>query len=78
MPHGMGRGGWFCWPPGAYWAGWHPGVYFPYGSPFTAPSREEEQAMLEDQAKILEEQLEQVRARLKELAKAGKEKTNEE
>ncbi|MGB9005438.1 MAG: DUF5320 domain-containing protein [Candidatus Aminicenantales bacterium] len=74
----MGRAGWFCWPPGAYGAGWYPGAYFPYGSPFYAPSREEEQAMLENQAKILEEQLEQVRARLKQLAKAGKEKKDEE
>jgi hypothetical protein len=33
--------------------------------------------MLEEQAKVLEEQLEQIRARLMDLRKAGKEKANE-
>jgi hypothetical protein len=65
---GLGRGRGF----------WHPGFHFPYWPPFCPPSREEELAMLEDQAKILEKQLEQISARLNDLGKAGKEKTNEE
>lgn len=77
MPYGMGRGGWFGWPQWAYWAGWSPGFQLPYMPPFYPPTREGEQAMLEEQAGILEEQLEQIRARLKELKKAGKEKTSE-
>ncbi|HEX9902958.1 MAG TPA: DUF5320 domain-containing protein [Acidobacteriota bacterium] len=74
----MGRGGWFGWPPGAYWPGWHPAWQSPCWPPFDPPSREEEQTMLEDQAKILEKHLEQIRARLEDLRKAGKEKRDEE
>jgi hypothetical protein len=77
MPYGMGRGGWFGWPHWLYWTGGHPGFQPSFWLPFYPPSREEERAMLEEQAKILEGQLEQIRARLKELTKAGKEKTNE-
>ncbi len=77
MPYGMGRGRWFGWPYWVYGAGWHPGVPLPYRFPFYPPSREEEKAMLEEQAAILGEQLEQIRARLKELKKTEKEKANE-
>jgi len=77
MPFGRGRAGWFCWPPGVYWAGWHPGFRPHYWPPFYPPSREEEKAMLEEQVKILEGQLDQIRSRLKDLSKAEKEKTSE-
>jgi len=74
MPYGMGRGGWFGWPHGAYWAGWHPGFHPCYWSPFYLPSREEEKAMLEGQAEALEVELRQIRERLEELKKVKKAK----
>jgi hypothetical protein len=58
--------------------GFWPHVFHsPCWSPFYPPSREEERAMLEDQATILEQELERIRARLKDLKKAGKEKADE-
>jgi len=78
MPYGMGHGGWFCWPPRAHWMGfWHPGIHIPYWPPFYPMSREEEEAMLAEQAEMLEDELQQIKARLKELKKTKEEKKNE-
>jgi Family of unknown function (DUF5320) len=74
---GRGRGGWFGWPHWSYWAGWYPGFHLPNRFPFSPGKQEEEKDMLEEQAAILEKQLEQIRGRLKDLKKAGKEKTSE-
>jgi hypothetical protein len=51
-----------------------PLVPAPYWSPFPHWSREEEEAMLEDQAQMLEEQLTLIKKRLEELKKEEKEK----
>jgi hypothetical protein len=77
MPYGMGRAGWFCWPPGGYWAGWHPEFGPQNWPPFYPASREEEKAMIEEQVKILEGQLDQIKARLNDLKNVEKEKTHE-
>ncbi len=75
MPFGMGRGGWFAWPYMAEWMrGWHPWFAGPCWPPFPPLSREEEEALLEGQAKMLEEQLAQIQKRLEELKKEGKDK----
>ena len=73
MPFGMGRAGWFVWPHMAYWMRcWNPWSSGPYWSPFPPLTREEEEALLEDQAKMLEDQLVQIKKRLEELKKEGK------
>jgi len=75
MPLGMGRLGWaylgywhpwFRVPP-YWWLGFHP--YWPYWSPWGALPREQEIAMLNDQARMLEQELSQIKARLEELQK---------
>lgn len=78
MPFGMGRGGWFWWPTWASrWHLCHPGFFQPSCFPFFPLSREEEGAMLSEQEKVLISQLEQLRARLKELRRESKEKEKE-
>jgi hypothetical protein len=73
MPFGMGPLGWAylqCWHPRYGWSfphGW-PGFY-PYWSPWGTPSKEQEIAMLNDQASMLEQELSQIRTRLEELQK---------
>lgn len=75
MPYGRGRAGWFGWPPGAHWMGfWHPGFQVPYWPPFYPLSPEEEEAMLAEQAEMLEDELHEVKERLKELRKTKEEK----
>ncbi|MEM0053485.1 MAG: DUF5320 domain-containing protein [Nitrososphaeria archaeon] len=84
MPHGLGPFGWvidsyylgywywrcrrFPWLPRWWWTG----IYGPI-TPFSywpiQPSREEEIAILENEAKFLEQQLEFIRKRLEELRK---------
>lgn len=68
-----GLGGFYGYP----YPGWHPGFYAPCWSSFYPPNREEEKAVLEEQARILEEQLDGIKARLKDLKKADKEKEKE-
>ena len=75
MPFGMGRAGWYAWPQIAYWMKcWPPWYPAPYWSPFQPWSKEEEEAVLKDQAKMLEDQLSQIKKRLEELKKEEKEK----
>jgi len=70
---GWGRCRWFPWLPRRWWTGMY-GPITPYTTtPYTAPywgtptiTKEQEIAMLEDQAKIFERELEQIRKRLKE------------
>jgi len=72
MPYGMGRAGWFCWPP---WAGfWHPGYHYPYWPPVYPLSPADEEAFLVGQAEALQAELQQIEERLKELKKAKEEK----
>lgn len=75
MPFGMGPAGWSAWPYMAYWMRfWHPQWTFPY---YVYPwlfTKEEEEAFLEGQANILEDQLSQIKKRLEELKKEEKEK----
>jgi hypothetical protein len=72
MPYGMGRHGWFCWPP---WEGfWHPGNPYPYWPPVWPLSPADEEAILTRQAESLEAELRQIRERLEELKKIKKEK----
>lgn len=75
MPFGMGPAGWYFWPYAAYWARfWHPRWAFPY---FYSPwfySEEQEEAFLEEQMRILEGQLAQIKKRLEELKKQKVEK----
>ena len=78
MPYRMGRGGWFGWPPFVQWTGLHPGFPASYWPPFGRPTREEEEAILTDQAEFLEDELERIRQRLKELRKSKKEKKDAE
>jgi len=79
MPFGMGPWGWFMWPYLAQWLGyWYPWSlygapyygYTGYGAPY-APSltKEQETTMLQDQAKALQQELDRINARLKELQK---------
>jgi len=66
MPLGLGPAGWFLYPGfnpyigNPYWRYGYPG----YGYPM---SKEQEKAMLEQEAKVLEDQLTQIRKRLEEL-----------
>ena len=79
MPFGMGPAGWFMWPYWAQWLRyWYPwswyGVpyygYTGYGLPYAPPmTKEQETAMLQDQAKALQQELDRINARLKELQK---------
>ena len=72
MPFGMGPLGWAY--PYPYWHHWY-GRFAPYSFPWVAPywspwgamPKEQEVAMLNDQARMLEEELSQVRKRLEEL-----------
>ena len=77
MPFGMGPAGWFMWP---YWAqglmSWYPWSWYGlpyygytgYGLPYAPPmTKEQEIAMLQDQAKALQQELDRINARLKEL-----------
>ena len=66
MPYGMGPWGWYWgipyrYPPFTY------GGMFPYGYPWGPITKEDEIRMLEDQAKVLRDQLEEVNRRLGEL-----------
>ena len=75
MPFGMGRQGW------AYVHPWHhhcyggPAPYYdwPVAAPYRAPwgpvSKDQEVAMLEDEAWALEEALSQIKRRLEEIKK---------
>lgn len=75
MPFGMGPAGWYAWPYMAYWMRcWHPRCTAPYLLPFQPFTEEEEEALLEDQANILENHLSQIKKRLVELRKQDKEK----
>jgi len=75
MPFGLSRAEWLVWPHMAYWMrSWNPWFASPYWSPFPPLTREEEEALLEAQAKMLEEQLVQIKKRLEELKKEGKKK----
>jgi len=74
MPFGMGRAGWFYGPHSApRMRCWSPWFMTPYGTPFPPFTQDEEVAFLEEQAKILEDQLGQIRERLDELKKQKKE-----
>jgi len=62
------------WPWYGYWHpwgwGWHRRWWIPpFAWAWASPSREEEIAMLEDQARVLERELESIRKRLEELKK---------
>jgi len=63
-PWFWGRCRWFPWLPRWWWSG----IYGPL-TPYAAIPKEQETAMLENQAKLLEEALEQIRKRLEELKK---------
>lgn len=68
MPFGMGPAGWFMWPYMAQWLQyWYPYYGIPYSYPFAPLSKEQEVAMLKDQARVLKDQLDRINARLKEL-----------
>lgn len=72
MLFGMGPLGWAYAPP--YWNPWAwrwpwYGGALPYWSPWGAMPKEQEIAMLEDQARALERDLESIRKRLEELRK---------
>lgn len=81
MPFGMGPWGWFAYSyryPHWYWGRcrwfpwlprwWWTGMYGPI-TPYAPIPKEQEKAMLEDQAKQLEQTLEHIRKRLEELKK---------
>ncbi|MGB9717554.1 MAG: DUF5320 domain-containing protein [Thermoproteota archaeon] len=79
MPYGMGPWGWFTYPYWAWWrCRWFPwlprwwwmGIYGPI-TPYWMPpmSREDEIAMLQEEARILEQELDAIRKRLEELGK---------
>ena len=59
---------WFPWLPRWWWTGIY-GPITPWGWFTPTVSKEEEIAMLEDQAKMLEKELEDIRRRLEELKK---------
>ncbi|MGQ9781795.1 MAG: DUF5320 domain-containing protein [Nitrososphaeria archaeon] len=65
-----GRCRWFPWLPRWWWTGIY-GPITPYTTPYWAPPipKEYQITMLEDEAKILERQLELIRKRLEELRK---------
>jgi len=74
MPFGFGPAGWYAWPYMYRWMrGWHPWYAIPYWPPFQPFTKEEEEAFLKDQAKLLQEQLGQIQKRLEELKKQKKE-----
>ncbi|MGB8953209.1 MAG: DUF5320 domain-containing protein [Candidatus Aminicenantales bacterium] len=74
MPFGMGHAGWFYGPYSAPWMRlWSPWFMAPYGMPLPPFTQAEEVAFLEEQAKILEDQLGQIQKRLDELKKQKKE-----
>ena len=64
---GIGRCRWFPWLPRWWWTGMY-GPVTPYYSPMAySMSKEDEIAMLEEEAKFLEEELTRVKKRLDEL-----------
>lgn len=67
MPFGMGPAGWAYGYPYPYAGG--PPYSGGYGWPWVPLSKEQEIAMLEDQARALEQELEGIRKRLEELKK---------
>jgi hypothetical protein len=75
MPYRMSRAGRFFWPHGPHWMGfWPPDFHFPCWPPFYPLSGKQEEAMLSEQAEILEEELQRIQQRLKELRKVKEEK----
>ena len=79
MPYGMGPWGWFAYPYWAWWwrcrwfpwlpRWWWTGIYGPI-TPWMLPmSREDEIAMLQEEARMLEQELDAIRKRLEELRK---------
>jgi hypothetical protein len=74
---GRGRGFWRRGFGGFYGYPYYPMASLPYAPPLYPPSPDEERAMLEEQARIMEDQLDQIKVRLKDLKKAEKEKTGE-
>lgn len=85
MPFGMSPAGWFMWPWLAQWFPYYgypwyrvpypgygiAGYGVPYRVPYAYPpmTKEQETSMLEEQARVLQQQLDQINARLKELQK---------
>ena len=68
---GWGRCRWFPWLPRWWWTGLY-GPMSPYGTPYwwnPTMTKEQEVAMLEDQASALERELEEVKRRIEELKK---------
>jgi hypothetical protein len=63
---GRGRCRWFPWLPRWWWTGMY-GPMTPYGMP--PQSKDDEIAMLEEEAKMAEQELERIRKRLEELKK---------
>lgn len=80
MPFGMGPAGWFLWPYFPQWTYWRP-YSGPYASPYSyalyAPyshipmTKEEEITYLQDQAKVVKQDYDRIKARLKELQKVN-------
>lgn len=74
MPFGMGRAGWCMWPYMPQWLyyqfPWY-GLYSGYGQPYpyVPITKDDETKMLQEQEKILEEQLAQIKSRISELQK---------
>ena len=82
MPFGMGRAGWLMWPYFAEWLGcWYPygssygasytGVPGSYGIsyPYSPMSKEDEIEYLQGEAKMLKQEYDRIKARLKDLQK---------
>jgi hypothetical protein len=59
------RGGWRGWGRGFGWRWWWP----PFAWAWALPSKEDEVAMLEEQSRILEHELERIKKRLEDLKK---------
>ena len=75
MPFGMGRAGWFMWNNPAYWGAYgYPWFYAPYGPFPPYLSREEEEQFLQNQVRMLEDQIAQIQKRLEDLKKEGRKK----
>ena len=68
MPFGMGPAGWFMWP---YFTQLYQNWFAGYGFPFPAISEKQEIEFLRQQAKFLEDQLNQIKERIAELEKKG-------
>ncbi len=77
MSYGVGRFGWTCFHPWHHHS-WHhchggPDPYYdwpvaaPYRAPWGAVPKDQEMAMLEDEARALEEELSQIKKRLEEI-----------